>query len=61
MGENQKSEKTDESKTVEEEVIDDEGLLKRIEPKGMMGWVVTAIAVAFSLFHLYTCSTGPFI
>ncbi len=58
MGENQETEKTDESKKIEEDVIDDEGLLKRIEPRGVMGWVVTIIAVAFSLFHLYTSYTG---
>ncbi len=58
MGESQKNDKMDEPKKVEEEVIDDEGLLKRIEPKGVMGWVVTAIAVTFSLFHLYTSYAG---
>ena len=58
MGEDQKTEKMNGNQKVEEEVIDDEGLLKRIEPKGVMGWIVTAIAVAFSLFHLYTSYNG---
>lgn len=40
------------------EIIDDEGLLKRIEPKGRMGVIVTVLAVAFSLFHLYTSYFG---
>lgn len=39
-------------------VIDDEGLLKKVEPTGVMGWIVTAIAIAFSLFHLYTSYFG---
>ena len=42
----------------ETEIIDDEGFLKRIEPEGAMGWIVTGIAVAFSLFHLYTSYFG---
>lgn len=37
-------------KEVDKEIIDDEGLLKKIEPEGVMGWIVTGIAVAFSSF-----------
>ena len=50
--------KVEKRKEDEEEIIDDEGLLKRIEPEGVMGWVITGIAVAFSLFHLYTSYFG---
>ena len=58
MGEDQKTVITDEEKKDEKAVIDDEGLLRKIDPKGVMGWIVTAIAVAFSLFHLYTSYAG---
>jgi TRAP transporter 4TM/12TM fusion protein len=47
-----------EKENEEKEVIDDEGLLKKIEPGGVMGWIVTGIAVGFSLFHLYTSYFG---
>ncbi len=48
----------DKKREDEEEIIDDEGLLRRIEPEGVMGWIVAAIAVGFSLFHLYTSYHG---
>ena len=40
------------------EVVDDEGMSKKIEPKGILHWVVGAIAVCFSLYHLYTSYFG---
>ena len=56
--EKQKTEQEVDEEVKEKEIIDDEGLLKRIEPKGVMWWVISAIAVAFSLFHLYTSYVG---
>jgi TRAP transporter 4TM/12TM fusion protein len=38
--------------------IDDEGLSRKIEPKGLMNWIVGGIAVCFSLYHLYTSYFG---
>jgi len=39
-------------------IIDDEGLLSRMEPGGLLKVIVSGIAIAFSVYHLLTAYFG---